>query len=82
MNRKIENLGGRVYREYYNHSERKIPGAISPRDLFRKHPEWSGIYVNWQSIDTAYQLIIAAKKKKDRIGLFMLIIMVITVVLI
>ncbi|RHF81782.1 MULTISPECIES: glycosyltransferase [Lachnospiraceae] len=60
----IENLGGRVYREYYNHSERKIPGAISPRDLFRKHPEWSGIYVNWQSIDTAYQLIIAAKKEK------------------
>ncbi len=60
---KIEVLGGKVYREYYTNSERNIEGFISPEKLFHRHPEWNGVYINWQSIDTAYRLVIAAKKR-------------------
>lgn len=60
---KIKELGGNVYREYYKNSEKRIKGAITSRNLFHKHSEWSGIYINWQSVDTAYRLIIAAKQE-------------------
>ena len=60
--KEIEEQGGKIYKEYYKHSDRKKKGAISPDELFEKHPEWVGMYINWQSVDTAYRLIIAAKK--------------------
>ena len=60
----IESLGGKIYKEYYKNSEKNMQGYISPKELFYRHPEWSGIYINWQSVDTAYRLIIAAKKAK------------------
>lgn len=59
----IEALGGKIYKEYYKNSEKTVSGFISPDKLLCRHPEWSGIYVNWQSVDTAYRLIIAAKKR-------------------
>lgn len=55
-------LGGKVYREYFMHRERKCAGYISPKNIIRNHPEWDGIYVNVQRIHTAYQLLIEAKK--------------------
>ena len=60
----IEALGGKIYCEYYKYSEKKDADFISPEKLISKHPEWDGVYVNWQSVDTAYRLIIAAKKMK------------------
>ncbi|WP_432629602.1 glycosyltransferase [Brotaphodocola sp.] len=58
----IEKLGGRIYREYYYQREEKLPDAMTIEKVLQKHPEWDGVYVNWQSVDTAYRLLIAAKK--------------------
>ena len=59
----IISYGGKVYREYYECSERQLPGYISPKKILEKHPEWDGIYLNLQSIDTSYRLLIEAKKR-------------------
>lgn len=64
--KEIENLGGKLYREYYPRSARKMPGALTPEEVLASHPEWDGIYINWQCADTAYRLIIAAKKQNMR----------------
>lgn len=59
----IISYGGKVYREYYRNSEKKLPGYISPKKLLQMHPEWDGIYVNLQKIDTSYRLLLEARKK-------------------
>lgn len=58
----IISYGGKIYREYYMHRERNLDGYISPQQLIAKHSEWDGIYLNVQSINTAYQLLVEAKK--------------------
>lgn len=58
----IISRGGKIYKEYYRHSERNCPGAKSIIKFLSEHPEWDGIYVNIQSINTSYRLLTAAKK--------------------
>lgn len=60
--KEITDLGGRIYREYYKNRDKNLPGAISISELFHRHPEWDGVYVNCQAIDTSYRLIVEAKK--------------------
>lgn len=60
----IVSYGGKVYREYYKNGERNLPEYISPEKLLSMHPEWDGICLNLQSIDTSYRLLVEAKKKK------------------
>lgn len=57
----IKCYGGRIFREYYYHRERRMAEYISPATLIRKHPEWDGVYINVQQIHTAYNLLVAAK---------------------
>lgn len=59
----IISYGGKVYREYYKNGEKNLPEYISPEKLLSMHPEWDGIYLNLQSIDTSYRLLVAAKKR-------------------
>ncbi len=56
--------GGKIYKEYYKYSERHLPDYISPRKLFDRHPEWEGIYINVQKIDTTYRLLVEAARRK------------------
>lgn len=58
----VQSLGGKVYREYFTHSERRLKNYISPHELITKHPEWDGIYLNVQDINTSYRVLVAAKK--------------------
>ena len=60
----ITSRGGKIYKGYYRNSERNLPGAISIKNFLSEHPEWDGIYINIQNINTAYRLITAAKKLK------------------
>lgn len=53
----ILSLGGRIFREYYARSERGCPGFLTMKDLFDRHPDWEGVYINIQNIHTAYRLI-------------------------
>lgn len=59
----IIKLGGRVFREYYRNSDKNLPGAVSIKQLLKNHPEWEGVYVNIQFVDTSYRLIKEAKKQ-------------------
>lgn len=52
--KEITDLGGRIYREYYKNRDKKKPGAIPVSKLFNRHPEWDGVYINCQSVDTSY----------------------------
>lgn len=60
--KEINELGGKIYREYFAVKEKKDPQYISAKEIIKKHPEWDGIYLNLQQINTAYNLLIAAKK--------------------
>ena len=60
----ILTLGGMIYREYFKLSEKKDNEYISIKKLFDRHPEWQGVYVNLQNIDTAYRLLVEAKRRK------------------
>ena len=60
----ILSRGGKIYKEYYMYSERHLPDYISPRKLFDRHPEWEGIYINVQKIDTTYRLLVEAARRK------------------
>lgn len=60
--KEIISYGGKVYREYYMHRERNLNGYISPKQLIAKHSEWDGVYLNVQSIHTAYRFLVEAKK--------------------
>lgn len=59
----ITKQGGRIYKEYYSLKEKKIPGCISIKQLFEKHPEWDGVYLNIQCIHTGYRLLEEAAKR-------------------
>lgn len=62
--REITDAGGRIFREYYQWCERKLPGAVSVRQFFNMHPgEWDGVYINIQSVDTAYRLLAEARRR-------------------
>ena len=54
--------GCRIYREYYNRSQKNIAGYISPKEIIKKHTEWEGIYINLQILNTTYDLLIEAQK--------------------
>lgn len=56
--------GAKIYKEYYMLSERYMPDYISPKELFDRHPEWDGIYINVQKIDTTYRLLVEAARRK------------------
>lgn len=58
----IEKLGGKVYREYYDFSERHCTDYISPKEFFYKHPEINGIHYNVNKFTPIYRYIEAAKK--------------------
>lgn len=60
--KEIISFGGRIYREYYKNRDKNLPGAVSVRELFQRHPEWSGVYINCQAVDTSYRLLIEAKR--------------------
>lgn len=59
----IISYGGKIYRQYYRNSERNLPDYLSPKEVLDMHPEWDGIYLNLQKIDTSYRLLLEAKKK-------------------
>ena len=56
--------GGMVYREYFMFREKKDKEYVSIKELFDRHSEWQGVYVNLQNIDTAYRLLVEAKRRK------------------
>ena len=59
----ITSRGGKIYKEYYMYSERHLSDYISPKELFDRHPEWDGIYINVQKIDTTYRLLVEAARR-------------------
>lgn len=60
----IRDAGGRIFREYYRWCERKLPGAVSVKQFFDRHPdEWDGVYINVQAVDTAYRLLTEAEHR-------------------
>lgn len=60
----ITSRGSNIYKEYYMFSESHLPDYISPKELFDRHPEWDGIYINVQKIDTTYRLLVEAARRK------------------
>ena len=56
--------GGKIYKEYFMYSERHLHNYISPRELFDRHPEWEGVYINVQKIETSYRLLVEAARRK------------------
>ena len=60
----ILSSGAKINKEYYMYSERHLAGYISPKDLFDRHPEWEGVYINVQKIDTTYRLLAEAARRK------------------
>lgn len=60
----IAEAGGNIYREYYQYGERRLEGAVSVREFFDIHSgQWDGIYINIQAIDTAYRLLVEARRR-------------------
>ena len=58
----IEEMGGKVYREYFDYSEKKSYNYISPKQFFKNHPEIKGIHYNVNKFTPVYRYIEAAKK--------------------
>lgn len=59
----VESLGGHVYRQYYHFTEKKLPGYLSPEDLWKIHPEIQGWHFNSSYYGVCNtQLMVAAQK--------------------
>lgn len=56
----LDEMGSKIYRDYYFSKE---TGSDSIKTLFDNHPEWDGVYLNVQAPDTAYRLVLEAKKR-------------------
>ena len=56
--------GGMIYREYFMLKEKKDKRYISEKELFERHSEWHGVYINSQNIDSSYRLLIEAAKRR------------------
>lgn len=59
----ILSRGGRIFREYYKNRERHRPDYIPIPELFDRHPEWDGVYINAPNINTTYRLLIEAYRR-------------------
>lgn len=59
----IKELGGNVYREYYNLHEMKNKNAVSINDFFSNHPEINAVHLHCNFISTTFRVLQIAKKK-------------------
>ena len=58
----IEALGGRIYHEYYFMRSRNEESAVTVKDFFDRHPEFAGVHLHANGLNTLFRVLMEAKR--------------------
>lgn len=54
-------LGGRVYHEYYYMRSKNEESAVTVKDFFDRHPEFAGVHLHLNGLNTLFRVLMEAK---------------------